>query len=341
MDYYGESHGWPNVISEFGQFDVVGFPKAIAYWYASQWLAAVPETSFDRAPVGPANQCHLELWKSAHKANVYTNGDSAELFNTTGSMGNITIPQGLGALQDGSWSVPSEALVNRGDRLSVVCYQGGKPIGSDEIVASGPAAGIMLTLDAPSISTGTGAALLADGQDVALLRAMIVDDTGHAVTNASNNVSFKVVSGPGRVIASHNGHTANHEPNHAPWHSAWKGLVRGIVQVTTHQSGPQWYRARMLEVDVDGGRRTAVLVGQAPPTIDNIVVEASSNGLASGRVTIAVSTDVAKNSVLAAATTGVTAPLVVKNDDNAATLGTRVGRLRKGDMGYHIMYKRT
>ena len=75
-------------VSEFGQFDVVGFPKGTAYWYASQWLAAVPETSFDRAPVGPANQCHLELWKSAHKANVYTNGD-CELFNTTDLRGTL------------------------------------------------------------------------------------------------------------------------------------------------------------------------------------------------------------------------------------------------------------
>jgi beta-galactosidase/beta-glucuronidase len=33
FDYYGESHGWPHVISMFGQLDVAGFPKAPAYWY--------------------------------------------------------------------------------------------------------------------------------------------------------------------------------------------------------------------------------------------------------------------------------------------------------------------
>lgn len=32
MDYYGESHGWPHVISSYGQFDVAGFAKSAAHW---------------------------------------------------------------------------------------------------------------------------------------------------------------------------------------------------------------------------------------------------------------------------------------------------------------------
>lgn len=48
---------------------------------------------------------------------------------------------------------------------------------------------------------------------------------------AQSNVTFEIVSGPGRVIATHNGHQSNHQPNHAPYHTAFHGLVRGIVQV--------------------------------------------------------------------------------------------------------------
>jgi len=30
FDYYGESHGWPNVACQYGQFDLAGFPKNTA-----------------------------------------------------------------------------------------------------------------------------------------------------------------------------------------------------------------------------------------------------------------------------------------------------------------------
>ena len=43
MDYFGEPRGtgtssWPYVSSDFGQFDIAGFPKPHAYWYAANWL---------------------------------------------------------------------------------------------------------------------------------------------------------------------------------------------------------------------------------------------------------------------------------------------------------------
>ena len=43
FDYFGEPNGvggWPKVSCSFGQFDIAGFPKPHAYWYAATWLAA-------------------------------------------------------------------------------------------------------------------------------------------------------------------------------------------------------------------------------------------------------------------------------------------------------------
>ena len=55
------------MISQYGQFDVAGFPKAAAYWYRSWWLANTPGTSDDRPPVGGAKQAHIvELWDNAN-----------------------------------------------------------------------------------------------------------------------------------------------------------------------------------------------------------------------------------------------------------------------------------
>ena len=95
-------------------------------------------------------------------------------------------------------------------------------------------AGLVLSLDAPSAATGTGTALVLDGQDAALVRATIVDANGTTVFESTANVTFEVVSGPGRVVGSHNGDDQTHEPDLGAWHSAFGGLVRGIVKVTEH-----------------------------------------------------------------------------------------------------------
>ena len=44
-------------------------------------------------------------------------------------------------------------------------------------------------------ATGTGTSLVADGHDAALLRASVLDGEGRVMHLASNNISFRVVSG--------------------------------------------------------------------------------------------------------------------------------------------------
>ena len=63
----------------------------------------------------------------------------------------------------------------------------------------------MLSLDVPSAATGTGTALLLDGQDTALVRCSIVDAAGHLVRDAADVVTFGVASGPGAVVGVHSG----------------------------------------------------------------------------------------------------------------------------------------
>jgi hypothetical protein len=111
----------------------------------------------------------------------------------------------------------------------------------------------------------------------------------------------------GRVIGSHNGDVQNHEPNDAPWHSAYHGLVRGIVQVTTNSAGPAWHRHRLAQIDTDHAPRTKLDASSDASESDAsaIVVEASSPGLPSVRVSIAVSTDPSKDGVLATAAANV------------------------------------
>jgi hypothetical protein len=165
------------------------------------------------------------------------------------------------------------------------------------------AVAIQLSIDAPSAMTGTGTALVLDGQDVGMLRASIVDGAGRVVPSATHNVSFIIKSGPGRVLGVGNGDPTNHEPNQAAWRSAYHGLVRGIIQVTADSASPEWHRRALAEVDIDGGVRTQIHTGagQNDEPGAAIVVEASADGLSTGSVTVPVSSDMAAHSVLAVA----------------------------------------
>eukprot|EP00756_Hemistasia_phaeocysticola_P022968 Hpha_TRINITY_DN15865_c4_g5::TRINITY_DN15865_c4_g5_i1::g.188348::m.188348/K01190/lacZ; beta-galactosidase len=56
MDYFGEpkgtgTSGWPHVSSDFGQFDIAGFPKPHAYWYSANWLQGFSPTDPGRPPL--------------------------------------------------------------------------------------------------------------------------------------------------------------------------------------------------------------------------------------------------------------------------------------------------
>jgi hypothetical protein len=68
---------------------------------------------------------------------------------------------------------------------------------------TGAVANIVLTIDMPSVATGTGSMVVADGEDAAMIRATLVDDNGLMVPLADNNITFSVVSGPGSVWTTH------------------------------------------------------------------------------------------------------------------------------------------
>jgi hypothetical protein len=148
--------------------------------------------------------------------------------------------------------------------------------------------------------TGTGGALLLDGQDAALLRASVVDGAGRVVHLASHNISFRIVSGPGVVQGTHNGDVHSHLPNDSPWYPAYHGLVRAVVRVTSVAGRPPAERALLSTIDVHGPCASSVTAESGNAPADPIVVEASTPGFAPVRVSIPTSTD-PKERVLAVA----------------------------------------
>lgn len=235
---------------------------------------------------------------------VYSDAPAVELFENGNPVGKKELHSVAPLLAGGdtwaAWSVP----YSPGNLTAVAYDSSGAPSAHHTRLTSGEGVRIELTIDVPSPLTGTGSALVLDGSDTALLRATIVDANGVVAHQASDNVTFTIISGPGRVVGAHNGDQASREPNHSPWHSAYHGLTRGTIMVTEDRATPTWHRRRMLEIDELGSVMISdEELGASAPT-PPIVVQASAPGLKSMQVSIPTSVDVASDGVLAVAAKG-------------------------------------
>lgn len=156
-------------------------------------------------------------------------------------------------------------------------------------------------------------------RDAALVRVSVVDSDGRLVTTpegGAHNVTFRVVSGPGRVVGVGNGNPSCHEPNRAPWRTTYHGLARAVVQTTVNAVTSDRFRQR--EIDVDSGAVSSVVDGNDKSlfglmgTLNGIVVEATAPGFPAAQVTIAVSVDANTDHVLAVAShSAATVPQIV------------------------------
>jgi len=117
------------------------------------------------------------------------------------------------------WDVPYApgTLVARG-------FVSGKQIAEIKVETTGPAAAIRLTEDRVEID--------ADGKDLSVITAAIVDAQGRMVPTASNEMRFEL-SGPGKIIGVGNGNPTDHSADKpdAPFTSAKRMAFNGLAQV--------------------------------------------------------------------------------------------------------------
>ena len=301
-DYLGEpsqnSQGqvWPHVSSSFGSFDLAGFPKAPVWWYRSWWLAAVSDKDAGRPPLATsktATFCRLveswqpSLFSSGRNLTVYTNAAAVQIYVNDEAASDVVYMSPFGAakfasVQYASGRVTARCMSASGAVLAMHTKNSfSKPVA------------IKLSVDAPSVRTGTGERVYLDGQDVTLVRATVVDADGFTVHTSMNNISFAVTNGPARLIGVGNGDPANQDPNHASWRPAYHGLVRAIFQVTLYAAGTAADRELIMAVNKEAGAGplcSQVATGQqSQPT--SFTVTAHSNGLLSDSLTIPLSSD--------------------------------------------------
>jgi beta-galactosidase len=115
------------------------------------------------------------------------------------------------------WRVPYAAGV-----IEARGVKDGTPVTSRR-ETTGNAARILLRPDRVRLS--------ANGEDVSVVEAYVVDARDRLVPTADQKIAFTASAG-GRIIGVGNGNPSCHEPDHATERSAFNGLCLALVQAT-------------------------------------------------------------------------------------------------------------
>lgn len=305
FDYLGESRGWPQVGKARGTVaDLAGFAKESRWWFHSWWFSNISKAdhgkpilwpeAVDVDPPGPTIYIP-ETWiavphKTTRTIHVYTDAPSVRLTVNGKQIGqSVVVPFfGFATFAD----VPYETGYASAEALDAAGNKLGKAY---TIRTPGSAKSVRLSLDAPSPMTGTGSALVADGEDVAMVRAELLDETGGLVSQDASaffNVTFSVVSGGGRVLATHSGNPADQQSGDTV--EAYHGLARAFIRSSEDHATSAAHRSLLRRIDKDSGRGSSAIVSSAggpPGSLPPIVVQATVHGLATAQLSIPLTHD--------------------------------------------------
>ena len=205
IEYRGETCGFPVVTSQFGVLDICRFPKDTYYYYQMLWtgkpmIHVFPPWNRD-VPAGT----EVELF-------CCTNCDNVEL-RLNGRKIEVEQPE---KDQYAKWLLAYEPGV-----LEAVGMKDGAEVCRHTLVTPGTPAGLRITADRNVIA--------ANGEDIAFLRADVVDDKGNIIPDASEDLEI-VVTGAGKLAGVCSGDPASHEREDASTIRTFSGSALVIVQ---------------------------------------------------------------------------------------------------------------
>ncbi len=313
FDYFGEPDKWPHVSSSFGAYDLAGFVKPAAYWFRAWWLGNVSAAAADRPPI-PATDTFVRIVESwapnpaaANRTlNIYSNAPLVRVATSAGAAA------GAVAMPDQGWVRVTLPFAAGTVTAQALAADGATVLATHSKSSWGAPAALRLTVDAPSPASGTGAALLLDGADTALVRATVVDAAGNVCEDAATPVSWAVTGGPAALWGTANGDPADQQPVRSATRTAYHGLARAVIRVTQASAvaargglDPADALALLALVNPDAA---VVPLGGAPPPA--ITVAASAPGLLGATISIATSVLADVDGVLAVAAANVAAGFV-------------------------------
>lgn len=224
----------PSRSSYFGIFDLCGFAKDRFYLYQSRWR---PE--FPMAHIVPQNWNWPDRIRKVTPVEVYTSGDSAELFLNGKSLG----VRKKGAHEYRLWW--NEVVYEPGT-LKVVVTKNEKKWAADLVKTTGAAARLTLKADRNSIA--------ADGKDLSFVTLTVEDKNGLMIPDAMNHIRFRL-EGPGEIVATANGDATSHASFQSKDLNAFNGLCLVIIRTKPGESGKM-----ILNAESDGLTTAAVTI---------------------------------------------------------------------------------
>jgi len=234
IDYFGESRHWPVIGHGSGLLDRTGAIRPLARERQSWWGDA-PMVSITRRiaatdlmPTDPgygAEERHTQVlfsdWTpkdfSPHDeaVEIYSNCKEVELFLNGKSLGAKTINADAAPR---IWRVPFVP-----GKIKAVARNGGKVAATVQLQTAGKPAKIILSTETKKLSPGW--------DNVAVVRAKIVDAHGVEIPRAKDLIAFKV-SGPGTIAAVDNGDNGSHELFQTDTRHAFQGECVAFVRAT-------------------------------------------------------------------------------------------------------------
>ena len=154
---------------------------------------------------------------TAENIEAYSNCDDVELFLNDKSLGVQSRPADNASPRQ--WRVPFAA-----GTLKAVAKNNGKEVATHELRTAGKPAKIVLAADRTQLP--------ADWDDVAIVRATIVDENGTRVPSAADSVTF-AVAGPAEIVAVDSADWASHELFQTKQRQAFQGECIAIVRANS------------------------------------------------------------------------------------------------------------
>merc|ERR1712151_986 len=105
--------------------------------------------------------------------------------------------------------------------------------------------------------------------------------------SAFSDVTFSVVSGGGRLIATHSGNPA--VQTRGPTVAAYHGLARAFIRSSEDHASGAKHQGLLRQIDKDSGKRSSVRIAdpsEALKDLPPIVVKATAEGLPTELISI-------------------------------------------------------
>jgi hypothetical protein len=222
MDYLGEtSQPWPAVSSAYGLFDLAGFPKETAGYFAAAWRGAA-DNGCQGVSIGNSDWTAPVPQGALLDVAAYTCAPSAELLVNGVSLGVVPTAGGGAAVWPGVRFSP-------GNLTAFAVSAGGARLGAASLLTAGAPASLLFRVESPYLPPRNGSVIAADGADVAVLTVTVVDAAGTACPRGALNVSFSV-AGPAEVFGVANGDPTDHSPvKFTAWRLTYHGRARVLV----------------------------------------------------------------------------------------------------------------